>query len=72
MNKRYNIEVDCVHCANLMEAAANKTAGVRRAVVNFMMQRMEVEFENGADPAAVMPAVLKACRAAEPDCNIEY
>lgn len=72
MKKRYNIEVDCANCANLMEAAANKTVGVSKAVVNFMMQRMEVEFENDADPAAVMPAVLKACRAAEPDCNIEF
>ena len=32
MKKTYKIEVDCANCANLMEAAAKKTAGVQTAV----------------------------------------
>ena len=28
MKKTYKIEVDCANCANLMEDAARKTAGV--------------------------------------------
>ena len=28
MKKTYKIEVDCANCANLMEDAAKKTAGV--------------------------------------------
>lgn len=70
MKKTYQIEVDCANCANLMENAAQKTAGVRSAVVNFMTQKMIVEFEDGQEPKAVMQAVLKACKKVEPDCEI--
>ncbi len=71
MKKTYNIEVDCANCANLMEGAANKTTGVMNAVVNFMTQKMIVEFEDGVDQAKVMKDVLKARRKVEPDCEIE-
>lgn len=70
MKKTYKIEVDCANCANLMEQTTKKTAGVADAVVNFMTQKMTVEFSEGADVAAVMQDVLKACRKAEPDCEI--
>jgi len=70
MKKTYQIEVDCANCANLMENAAKKTDGVRNAVVNFMTQKMIVEFEDGQEPKAVMQAVLKACKKVEPDCTI--
>ncbi len=71
MKKTYKIEVDCANCANLMEEAARKTAGVASATVNFMTQKMIVEFEEGQEPKAVMQAVLKACKKVEPDCEIE-
>ena len=71
MKKTYKIEVDCANCANLMEEAAEKTAGVQNAVVNFMTQKMIVEFEDGSEPKQVMQSVLKACRKVEPDCEIE-
>ena len=45
MKKSYKIEVDCANCANKMEDAAKKTAGVKDAVVNFMALKMNVEFE---------------------------
>ena len=53
MKKTYKIYVDCANCANKMENAAKKTAGVADAVVNFMTQKMSVEFEEGADAAAI-------------------
>ena len=68
MKKTYAIEVDC---ANLMEEAARKTEGVASAVVNFMTQKMIVEFAENADPKKVMKDVLKACKKVEPDCEIE-
>lgn len=71
MKKTYCIEVDCANCANLMEEAAQKTAGVAVATVNFMTQRMTVEFTDGADERTVMKNVVKACRRVEPDCEIE-
>ena len=70
MKKTYKIEVDCANCANLMEEAARKTAGVTSAVVNFMTQKMIVEFEEGQEPKAVMRNVLSAYKKVEPDCEI--
>ncbi len=71
MKKTYKIEVDCANCANLMENTAKKVAGVENAVVNFMTQKMNVEFAEDSDPKAVMKDVLKACKKVEPDCDIE-
>lgn len=72
MKKTYKIEVDCANCANLMEETTRKTAGVVDATVNFMTQKMIVEFEEGTEPKEVMKAVFKACRKVEPDCEIEF
>lgn len=70
MKKTYKIEVDCANCANLMENAARKTSGVASATVNFMTQKMIVEFAEGYEPKAVMDEVLKACKKVESDCEI--
>ena len=72
MAKTYNIEVDCANCANLMEEATKKTKGIANAVVNFMTQKMTVDFDEGADEKKVMKEVFKACRKVEPDCEIEF
>ena len=45
-----------------MEDAAKKTGGVEDAVVNFMTQKMTVQFEDGREPKSVMKDVLKACK----------
>lgn len=70
MKKTYKIEVDCANCANLMESAARKTPGVLEAAVNFMTQKMIVEFEEDCDVKAVMKNVIKACKKVEPDCEV--
>ncbi len=70
MKKTYRIEVDCANCANKMEEAARKTAGVKNAVVNFMTLKMIVEFEDGADIQAVMQQVRKSCKKVESDCEV--
>lgn len=72
MKKSYKIEVDCANCANKMEEAARKTDGVKDAVVNFMTLKMNVEFEEGAEPNKVMEAVLKNCKKVEDDCEIFF
>ena len=66
MKKTYKIEVDCANCANKMEDAARKTAGVQTAAVNFMTQKIIVEFDEGREPKAVRAA----CKRVEPDCEI--
>ena len=55
-----------------MEDAARKTEGVAAATVNFMTQKMIVEFEEGQEPKKVMKSVLKACKKVESDCDIEF
>jgi len=71
MKKSYKIEVDCANCANLMEEAANNTAGVKNASVNFMLLKMNVEFEDDVtSPKDVMKAVLENCKKVEDDCEI--
>ena len=72
MKKTYKIEVDCANCANKMEEAAKKTAGVKDAVVNFMTLKMSVEFEEGQEPKTVMKEVLKNCKKVEYDCEIYF
>ena len=70
MKKTYKIEVDCANCANKMEDAARKTEGVQEVTVNFMTQKMTVEFAEGADTASVMKKVAAACKKVEEDCEI--
>ena len=70
MKKTYKIDVDCANCANKMEQAAKNTVGVKDATVNFMMLKMIVEFEEGADPKKVMKDVQKNCKVVEDDCEI--
>ena len=70
MKKTYKIDVDCANCANKMEEAAKKTAGVADAVVNFMALKMIVEFEDGADVKAVMQDVLANCKKVDDDFEI--
>lgn len=70
MKKTYKIEVDCANCAQKMEDAARKTAGVSEATVSFMTQKMNVVFEEGADISATMQEVLTNCKKVERDCEI--
>ena len=70
MKKTYKIDVDCAACAEKMQEAARKTGGVKDAVVSFMTLKMKVEFEDGADPAAVMQSVRANCKKVEDDCEI--
>lgn len=70
MKKTYKIEVDCANCAQKMEDAAKKTAGVKDVTVSFMTQKMKVEFDEGVEEGAVMEQVIKACKKVEDDCEI--
>ncbi len=72
MKKTYKIDVDCANCARKMEEAANKTKGVKEAVVNFMGLKMTVEFEENVDEMTVMKEVLKNCKIVEDDCEIFF
>jgi len=70
MSKTFRIEVDCANCANLVEDAARKVAGVKELSISFMTQKMKVAFEEDADRDAVMAEVLKVAKKVEPDFEI--
>ncbi|MCD8154441.1 MAG: cation transporter [Clostridiales bacterium] len=70
MKKTYRIDVDCAACADKMEVAAKKTAGVKDCTVNFMTLKMTVEFEEDQDAKTVMKNVRAACKKVEDDCEI--
>ena len=55
-----------------LQRKRENSGGVEDAVVNFMTQKMTVQFEDGREPKSVMKDVLKACKKIEPDCEIEF
>lgn len=61
MKKTYWIEVDCANCAAKMESAVREIPGVVTAVVNYMTQKMTVEFAPEADVAATLKVIEKTC-----------
>ena len=71
MKKTYKIEVDCANCAAKMEVAAGKIEGVAAVTVNYMTQKLTVDFAEGADMAATIQAVAKACKKVDSDFSIE-
>lgn len=70
MKKTYPIEVDCANCAAKIEAAIQAIDGITAANVNFMTQKMTLEFAEGADAAALLRTILKTARKIEPDFSI--
>ncbi|MBR6762050.1 MAG: heavy-metal-associated domain-containing protein [Oscillospiraceae bacterium] len=72
MKRSYHIEVECANCANKMEAALQRIEGIEHAAIQFMTQKLTVEFSAAADPDAVMQKAQKVCRTIEPDCEIIF
>ena len=70
MKKVFKTNADCANCANEMEVVANKAAGVKNAVVNFMTLKMTVEFEDEQDYKSVMKKVREDCRKIDDECEI--
>lgn len=71
MKKAYKITVDCANCANKVEATVNTIQGINHATLNFMTQKLIVDFEEGADKDAVMAEIKKRGKKIERDFEIE-
>lgn len=67
----YKIEVDCANCANTIEEVIKKTSGIISANINFMTQKLIIEFEENIDHTKIMQEILKKCKKIEPDFKIE-
>lgn len=71
MTKKYNVEVDCANCAAKMEAACQKIEGIEKLTINFMTQKMTVEFADGQDPAALLKTIEKTCKKVDRDFELK-
>ena len=70
MEKVYKIEVDCANCANKIERAINEVEGIKSAVINFMTQKLIVNFEENADVTSTMKNAFKCGKKIEGDFEI--
>ena len=70
MKKVFKLEdLDCAHCAQKMEDGIKKIDGVIDAKVNFIMQKMTLEAEDGKFDE-VLKEAIRICKKIEPDCRI--
>ena len=70
---KYNFKIkglDCANCAAELERAISKIDGIDSAIINFMGEKMVLEFdENNKDE--IMKKVQKVIKKEEPDVEIE-
>ena len=71
MKSKFKIKgLDCANCANELERALNKIEGIENAVISFMTERLEIEYdENNKDE--ILKKVKKVIKKEEPDVTIE-
>ena len=70
MKKKFRIEdLDCAHCASMVEKEIKKIDGVIYAEVNFLAQKLILEAEDERFDE-VLEAARKAAKKVEPDCSI--
>ena len=70
MTKTYKIEADCPACALKMEDAAKSVEGITNATVNFMTQKIKVEFAEGTDVKTAMEKARTNCKKIEDELEI--
>ena len=70
MKKIYRLEeLDCANCAAKMERAINQIAGVEKASISFMTQKLTIEAPE-EKMESIMKEAVKVCKKIEPDCRI--
>lgn len=71
MKSKFRIKgLDCANCASGLERALNKIDGIENAVISFMTERLEIEYdENNKDE--ILKKIKKVIKKEEPDVTIE-
>lgn len=70
MKKVFKVEnVDCAHCAMKMQQGIEKIDGVESAVLNFMTQRLTIEFDE-TKQERILEESEKACKKIDRDVKI--
>ncbi|MDO5003209.1 MAG: heavy metal-associated domain-containing protein [bacterium] len=68
--KKYNIEgLDCANCARELEEAITKIDGISSVVINFMMQKMEISYDE-ENEREILSNLKKVIKKEEPDVSL--
>ncbi len=71
MKSKFKIEgLDCANCAAELERAIQKIEGIENANINFMTQKMELEYDE-TRKEEIIQNIKKIIKKAEPDVTIE-
>ncbi len=71
MKSNFKVEgLDCANCASVLERALAKIEGVTQVNINFMMQRMELEYDEN-NKEEIIKKVIKVIKKEEPDVSME-
>ena len=67
MNKKIKIKgLDCANCALKVEDAVKKIEGVNACSVNFMTEKMTLDFDE-TNQEVILQEVVSVCKKVEPD-----
>jgi cation transport ATPase len=70
MKKVYKVEnVDCAHCAMIMQTYINKIDGVESATLNFLTKRLTIELDESRVDEIIAEAE-KMCKKVDKDVYI--
>ena len=71
MKKSFKLtDLCCANCANEIERGVAKTDGVKECSVNFILQKMTVEIDDGANYQDLKKKMEKVVKKVEPDCEM--
>ena len=71
MKKAFKIrDIDCAHCAQEIEDAAAKVAGVNKVRINFLSERMTLDADDARFDEIVVE-IKKIVKTIEPDAVLE-
>lgn len=62
--------LDCANCAAELEREINKVEGIEEAVISFMTERMELEYDE-TRKEEILQKVKKLIKKEEPDVTLE-
>ena len=70
MQKRFVLEdLDCAHCAGLIEEKIAALSGVNKCTVTFLTKKMVLDIEDGKE-AEVIKEAKKIIKKIEPDVEV--
>lgn len=70
MKKSLNIEIDCAVCANKCQEKISKIEGVISCNVNFIMQKMTVEYNDDLDFNTLLKQIIKVGKSIDSDFEV--